>query len=299
MTKKASIDLGTNTCILLICEDKKNKLEVLHDEVSFVRLGEGISTSKILKKEAIERTKKCLNKYKDILENFGLEPKNTLCVSTAQSRNASNSSEVFSKIKDDTGFSFKTISGDIEARLSFKGAILDGMDVKKTVVIDVGGGSTEFMSYSHGSSIDMGSVRYTEMFFKNDPISDEEFWNCKSEIDEKLEEIKPWIECLKNNITLVGVGGTTHTLARIHKGNSNNIDNTILSRGDIHRIIEELKLRNNDQRMKDFNIDEGRSDVIIAGSLIIGRSLEVLGFKSITVSTRGLRYGLIKDNEFF
>jgi exopolyphosphatase/guanosine-5'-triphosphate,3'-diphosphate pyrophosphatase len=184
------------------------------------------------------------------------------------------------------------------------------------VVVDLGGGSTEFMAKgggkspgespgespgkspekSPGISIDMGSVRFTERFLKSDPVTDAEFWSCQEKIDELLTELEEWRGALRDP-ELVAVAGTATTLAAWHLGlekfDPQAINQVELTRGDLHRMVEELKWRKASERAKLPGMEAGRADVILAGAMILWRTLERLDFQSCRVSTRGLRYGVL------
>jgi exopolyphosphatase/guanosine-5'-triphosphate,3'-diphosphate pyrophosphatase len=292
MTKIASIDLGTNTCLLLALEGD----HVLHDESNVVRLGQGVDQNKKLHPEAMERTFQCLQKYAVIVRKLGIEPSQVIAVGTAQARDAENAATFFSKIKNETGFQFQVLSGDEEAKATFIGAALPGMNPEKIVVMDIGGGSTEIVQSSGGKSLNIGAVRMTERFLKSNPVTDEEFWNCEAAIDEALQEMKTQVT---TSHTFVAVAGTAVTLAMIQLGltvfDRNQIDGFVLSRGDVHRIVEELKWRSVEERQLMPGMEVKRADVILAGALIFWRVMEVLGFDRAVVSTRGLRYGVLKS----
>jgi len=291
--KRASIDLGTNTCLLLVKEDSPEL--ILHDESNVVRLGQGVDQNKKLNPEAMERTFQCLKKYATVVRTFGIEPSEVLAVGTAQARDAENAAEFFKKIENEIGFRFTVLSGDEEAQATFVGAALPGMDASKIVVMDIGGGSTEIVQSNGGKSLNIGAVRMTERFLKSDPVTDEEFWKCESAIDEALQEMKSRISSAH---TFVAVAGTAVTLAMLQLGvqefDRNKIDGFSLTRGDVHRIVEELKWRSVAERKVMLGMEPKRADVILAGALIFWRVMEVLGFHQAVISTRGLRYGVLK-----
>src|SRR5690606_6099425 len=162
---KASIDLGTNTCLLLVADydsSRKEVARVLHDQSTMVRLGQGVDRSRRLHPEAIERTRACLRGYAAKIAAFGLKPSEAICVATATARDAENGREFFAEVERETGLRFRTISGADEAKYMFIGGLLPGMDPARSAVIDIGGGSTEFRSLRGGVSLQMGSVRFTE-----------------------------------------------------------------------------------------------------------------------------------------
>jgi exopolyphosphatase/guanosine-5'-triphosphate,3'-diphosphate pyrophosphatase len=297
---KSAIDLGTNTCLLLIADWDAGRSQVgkvRSDHSTIVRLGQGVDKSRQLSPEATERTLACLRRYSEYVRQAGLDPKTTICVATSQARDAKNGAEFFAHVEKETGFKFRTISGDDEAKYSFRGGLLPGMDPSKSAVIDIGGGSTELMSAQGGVSIDLGSVRYTERFFKTDPVQDEQFWACEEDIDEAFLKQTAWRKSLAKDVQLVAVAGTATTLAAYHMNmrtfDAEAIDQITLTRGDLHRMVEELKWRSIAERKELPGIEEGRADVILAGALILWRALEKLDFKEVRVSTRGLRYGVL------
>ena len=299
---RSSIDLGTNTCLLLIVEwDPQQKAItcVLRDEATVVRLGEGVDQTRMLQVAPMERVLWCLKDYAETVQLLGGNPAETICVATSQARDAMNSAEFFDRIKNKFNFSFRTLSGDQEAHLTFLGGLLPGMDRNTSAVIDIGGGSTEIISSQGGHSVDLGSVRYTERYLKSNPVTDEEFWACQEAVDQELQVFISWRKKQLELTELVAVAGTATSLAAWHLGlmefDSNRVDATILSRGDVHRMVEELKWRTIEERRQLPCMEPMRADVLLAGAIILWRALELLDFKDCRVSSRGLRYGLILE----
>lgn len=297
---RASLDLGTNTCLMLVVRDTVST--VVSDHSTIVRLGQDVDKTGRLHADAIERALACLRDYAAKLRAAGGMPGDAVCVSTASARDASNGAEFFARVQKETGFAFKTISGDEEARLTFLGALLPGIAAERAAVIDIGGGSTELVSLAPGGgtvgkSLQLGSVRFTERFLKSDPVTDPEFWACQDEIDRMLETMRPWREGLPAGTQLVAVAGTATTLAAWQLGlerfDARRIDECVLTRGDVHRMVEELKWRTVEERRAIDSMEAKRADVILAGALILWRAMETLGFPEIRVSTRGLRYGAL------
>lgn len=299
---RSSIDLGTNTCLLLIadCEagPSGNKItRVVGDYSTIVRLGQGVDKARELHPEAIERTLKCLREYSQKVRAAGADPGDTRCIATSSARDSKNGAQFFAQVEKETGFRFRVISGDEEAQLTFLGGLLPGMEPKSSVVIDIGGGSTELISVSGGQSLDIGSVRFTERFLRSDPVTDDEFWACQDAIDQELSRMSGWRKKLAAPSCLVAVAGTATTLAAWHLGlpkfDASRIDQCILTRGDVHRMVEELKWRTVEERTLLPSLEKGRADVLLAGALILWRTLEVLEFPQCFISTRGIRYGAL------
>jgi exopolyphosphatase/guanosine-5'-triphosphate,3'-diphosphate pyrophosphatase len=301
---RSSIDLGTNTCLLLIADvEKEGGRNVIRREISdnssIVRLGEGVDQNRTLKDTAMQRTLECLKGYSEKVRQAGSNPGDTLCVATSQARDAKNGAEFFSRVEKETGFRFRVISGDEEARLTFQGALLPDLKPEASAVIDIGGGSTEIIASSGGQSVDLGSVRFTERFLKSDPVKDIEFWACQDAIDEHLELLKPWRKGLPAGTELVAVAGTATTLGawymEMPQFDSKALNTLVLTRGDIHRLVEELKWRTIEERCQLPGLEPKRADVLLAGAMILWRAMELLEFPHCRISTRGLRYGALLD----
>ena len=307
---RASIDLGTNTCLLLVKECGPGGDRVLHDESTIVRLGEGVAQSRQLNPSAMGRAKECLIRYAGIARSLGVDPGAIVAVGTAQARDAGNAVDFFDSIESETGIRFRILSGDEEARATFLGAALPGMDSRKMVVMDIGGGSTELVAIPEGTaifgeSLGIGAVKITERFLKSDPVTDSEFWAAENAIDAMLETLKPWRKELETRIStgglqFVAVAGTAVTLAMLQASalrfNPAEIDGGVLTRGDAHRLVEELKWRTVEERKIMLGMEPKRADVILAGALIFWRAMEVLDFREAFISTRGLRYGVLGEN---
>ena len=125
---KASIDLGTNTCLMLMAEVESGYVKkVLGDYARIIRLGEGVDKTRNFQPDAIERTLTCLNEYRRIISQSGISPGDVICVATSQARDAQNGGGFIARVEAELGFRFRVISGKDEARLSFMGSLLPGM----------------------------------------------------------------------------------------------------------------------------------------------------------------------------
>lgn len=300
MSLRASIDLGTNTCLLLIaeCDEKGQVLRTVSDHSTVVRLGESVDKTRELQPQAIERTLACLKKYVQICRDHGIPPEAAVCVGTSSSRDARNGKIFYAQVERETGFKFQVLSGDDEAKYTFLGGLLPGMNPECSAVIDIGGGSTEIITRSGGQSLDIGSVRFTERFLKSNPVTDDEFWACQDAIDREVETMLSWREKNSQLDTWVAVAGTSTTLAawqlELRKFDAAAIDQVRLTRGDVHRMVEELKWRTHQERAALPGVEKGREDVLLAGALILWRCMETLKIPEARISTRGLRYGVLR-----
>jgi exopolyphosphatase/guanosine-5'-triphosphate,3'-diphosphate pyrophosphatase len=301
---RASIDLGTNTCLLLVIDGDR----VLHDESRVVRLGQDVAKAGRLHPEAMERTRHCLRDYAQIASRLGVAAGSILAVATAQARDAADAQPFFNDLEQQLGLRFRILSGQEEARATFLGAAVAGSDPARIAVMDIGGGSTELVAHTgmrpirelqlEGESLPIGAVKITEKFLHSDPVTDAEFWAAEDAIDRELLKMKPWRE----GIEMVGgpeftaVAGTAVTLAMLQMGltefKASDIDGFLITRGDAHRLVEELKWRTVEERKAMPGMEPKRADVILAGALIFWRAMEVLDFPVARISTRGLRYGV-------
>ena len=295
---KASIDLGTNTCLMLIAEVESGYVKkVLGDYARIVRLGEGVDKTGYLQPGAVERTLTCLGEYKGTISAAGISPEDVICVATSQARDAENGRGFFAMVEAELGFGFRVISGKDEARLSFIGSLLPDMEVSNHAVVDIGGGSTEFVTVKDGRSVDLGSVRFTERYLKSDPITDEEFNICLNEVDGKLEELVDWRSAVPSNMQMLAVAGTATTLAswhlRLREFDAAEAEKVQLTNANLFQMVKDLKRMTVKERRDQTGIDPKRADVLLAGAMIMWRTMEKLKFQTCNISSRGLRYGVL------
>lgn len=296
---RASIDLGTNTCLVLIAEwnSAENQVTQVHyDHCEIVRLGEGVDQEGKLLPEPQARTLECLRNYKKQVEHWGVSPEDVICVATSQARDASNGEAFFESVQNETGFFFKTLSGQEEAQATFIGAMVPPLVSRDSVVIDIGGGSTEFMSEYAGQSFDMGGVRFTERYLRSDPVTESEFLECQKAIDQQVEILGKSFSRKK----LVAVAGTPTTLAQwalgIDEFQPEKIDGQVLTVSQLAQQVEELRKRTIKERTTLPGVSPKRADILLAGAMILWRACVVLGFSQCVVSTRGLRYGVLHSS---
>ena len=297
---KASIDLGTNTCLMLMAEVESGYVKkALGDYARIIRLGEGVDKTRCLQPDAIERTLTCLVEYRKIISKAGLSPGDVVCVATSQARDAENGEDFFARVEIESGFRFRVISGKDEARLSFMGSLLPGMEPSDHAVVDIGGGSTEFVTAKEDRSIDLGSVRFTERYLKSDPVIDEEFSICLNEIDSKLEELVDWRSSIPSDMQMLAVAGTATTLAswhlRLREFDAAEVEKVQLTSGHLLRMVKDLKRMTVAERRDQVGIEPKRADVLLAGAMIMWRTMEKFNFQISNISSRGLRYGVLMD----
>lgn len=287
---KAVIDIGTNSCRLFIAElENSNNQKIIKKElvkkVEIVKLGEGVNKTHNLKSEAMSRTLACLKKYKEIASSYGVE--NIKAFATSAVRDAENR-ELFLNEVSKLGIEIECISGKTEATLNFLGNSLIFKD--RMLVIDIGGGSTEFTlgkekEIEFLQSINIGAVRATEKFFSDNEYSKEKIEKCKNWIRKNIDILK----ILKNkNFNLIGVAGTATTQISVRDKmeiyDSNKVHLSILTLDQINENLALFLSKNTKERKNIIGLEEKRADVIIAGTLILQTILEELNQQKIIVS---------------
>lgn len=301
--KIASIDLGTNTALLLIAdisghEDKHEGclLHVLHDEARITRLGEKLYETHNFTSAARERVLKALLDYKKKCDDFGVEK--ILAVGTAAFRKAHNASGFVEEIHTKTGIHVQIISGDEEARLSYRSAKNDfGAQYPDLYVLDIGGGSTEIISHQGGVSFDVGAVILTESIVKHDPVTDAEFYRLQDKIDQTIQITSLFEKGKPKEISLVGLAGSVTTLSAIKQSlkewDGSKVQGSILTLKDVDDFVEQFRKTKNEERRRIVGMVKGREDTILAGTLILQKVMQKLKVNQVIVSDRGLRYGNI------
>jgi len=293
----ASIDIGTNTILLLIAKVEGEKIHPLFEMETVVRLGEGVQKNGVLLDEAMERGLQTLTQYLKWCQERGVQK--IFAAGTSALREAKNSEDFLNLVKGKLDLSIEVISGDEEARLSFLAVTKDITETKKPIlVVDVGGGSTEFILGKGNQilqwiSLPLGSVRFTEEFLHSDPVQKEE-WN---RMEKKIRGHLVSIPHSSESISMVAVGGTATTLASVEQGLEDFIAEKIH-----HFILEKETLKNQlllyqfktiDERKKIPGLPMARADVILAGGAILYLAMEELKCPSVLISCHGVRYGLL------
>ena len=306
---RASIDIGTNSCRLLIAEVEKDNENItfkkeIYKDLEIVKLGEDVNKNKFLKEEAIERTLKCLKKYREIIDKYSIEEKNIICFATSATRDANNRDYFIKKVYDETKIKINCISGEEEAYINFKGVIssFDRNFKENILVFDIGGGSTEFTlgninGIKKKISLNIGSVRITEKFFLDNGIynyCEENREKAKEWVIENLQEL----EGFKNeNFTLIGVAGTTTTQVSVREKmevyDSEKIHLSCLTSKEINDNLNLFIKNINKQEIK--GLDPKRKDVIIGGTIILKEILEYFEKDFVIVSENDNLMGAILE----
>ena len=301
MTRVAAIDCGTNSIRLLIAElDGSGGLTDLDRRLEIVRLGQGVDASGEFHPDALQRTFAVVDQYSELIKKAGVPVERVHFVATSASRDARNREVFFTGIKQRLGVLPDVISGATEARLSFIGALSRvSPEGEPVLVMDIGGGSTELITGSAAGemrsavSLDIGSVRVTERFLKQNPVANDDLARAAEHIDGLLEgsgvdfaSIGAWI----------GVAGTATTLAGVH------LELEHYDRERVHGAVIRLpaleELLHRLVRMTVYEIralpsmHPGRADVITGGALVAARVAARLNVKDLIVSESDILDGI-------
>lgn len=292
----AAIDFGTNTARLLVAVRSADGIEPVRVEREVVRLGGGFTDECGLSVEAMGRGLACLHRFSEIISGYGV--KQVRASATSAVRDAVNGREFVDTVFQETGIKLVVIDGDTEARLTLNG-VLSGLDSKSgtLVVLDVGGGSTEFTVSSHGTpvfikSMPVGVVRLTEGFH----TSNEMIERVRSVIDGLEQDLSSSGIRVSGESELVGTAGTATTIAAIKLEmvdyDYRKVNNFTVSRGDIAEIFQRLSPLDPQERLLIKGMEKGREDLIIAGLIIMMSVMDRFGFNRLKVSDFGLLEGL-------
>lgn len=295
----SSIDIGTNTVLLLVADiDERGVITPVAYEQRIPRLGKDVDAERRIGQPAFARVAEVLREYQEISRRLGVD--RIVAVGTSAVREATNRAEFLDFIKKQTGISIEVISGEEEARLTYFGAA-SGLDstLKRIAVIDVGGGSTEITvggrtMVDRNVSLDVGSVRITERYFKHDPPQHAEVSAATKFIHDALRSVNP---SQFSGTTLVGVAGTATTLAALDQGLKDfdraKVTGYKLSVERVERLFDQLHKLNASQIRALSNVTEGRADILTAGALILLEFMKTVAAEELVVSERGVRYGVV------
>jgi exopolyphosphatase / guanosine-5'-triphosphate,3'-diphosphate pyrophosphatase len=296
----AAIDVGTNTVLLLVAERRGSALVPVLERAEITRLGRGVDRSGRLDPAAIRETVAALEDY--AASARGLGAKVLACVATSAARDAANGAEFFEAARDRAGLSLEIISGDEEARLVYASAFRDFGAGGALAVLDVGGGSTEFIvgegpAPRARTSLQVGAVRLTERHVATDPIAPDEWQAVRAAARAALAPLSALAPGA--GARLVGVAGTVTTLCAVAQAlpayDAERVHGAVLERSHIEALLARLAALPVAARAPLPGMEPKRADVILAGGAVVAEAMAIAGFDRLTVSDRGVRWGLLYD----
>lgn len=284
----AVIDIGTNSTRMLIFRTDQENLVRVNKSVRYTRMGQDVDRTGKLHPDAQKRNLEALEEYQNIAEDYDV--KEFYVFGTSAMRDAENTQEFLTMVKEKLGLDIKVISGENEAELGFIGVSQSFNE--KLLVFDIGGGSTEFISGENNQlekmiSINLGCVRATEKYLFSDPPTVQELERLNEDIyAELVEKVRNFIP--QRPYKLIGIGGTATSLSTIQQGlkiyNSEKVHKSIITRDELEAIIKNLSFKTITERQNIAGLEAKRADIILAGALILLNIFKVTGEKSFTVS---------------
>lgn len=302
--KIGTIDIGTNSMRLLIADYNNNKIENRKKYINTTRIGQGVDKDGYITKEAMERNLKALKEFSDKCKEEKCHK--VYCMGTSALRDSKNGQEFVNKAKQLTGIDVKIICGEEESNLGFMG-VLEGTNSDKKddiLVIDIGGGSTEFIvgneeGIKFCKSENVGALRMTEKFINTDPVSDEDFNAMTKFIEETVLSTIDKINTM-NISKLVGIGGTITSLSAMNQQlevySMEKIHNSVVTKKDLEKILQNLKMMTLNDKKTLKGLQPKRADIITAGVEILNIVMEKLEFEEIMISEYDNLEGLICQN---
>lgn len=299
MTKFASIDIGSNTLLLLIADDASGELVSVVDECEFGRLGQGMADASSLHPEAIERSLAIAKRFRAKLDEH--ETLRVGCVATQAIREADNRDDFVKPAEALLGTKIEVIAGQREAGLVARAVSSSFPELcqNETVVVDVGGGSTEFIHIKDGEvvflkSLPIGAVRLRERYLHSDPPTQHETRSLLAGIDEELEKLD-----LPKGIPVIGSAGTATSIAslklKLGEYQADRVHGLRLSPSEVANTLAALLEATLQKRKSMRGLEPQRADVIAAGVAIYSRVLEKLNATEFVVCDRGVRWGLLYE----
>jgi exopolyphosphatase / guanosine-5'-triphosphate,3'-diphosphate pyrophosphatase len=305
MSTLGAVDIGTNSVRLLVAEvdgsGRDAKLRTLDRRMRITRLGQGVDRTRALAPDAIARTVDVLREYRTVLDEHQVD--GVRATATSAARDASNRDEFFTAALDALGVTPELLSGEEEASLAFLGATADLDAPAPYLVVDIGGGSTEFVLGSDAPtglvSLDIGCVRITEQFLTSDPPAPEEVANAVASVRDLVAEVPRVIPGALEAATLVGLAGTITTVAAIEQGlaeyDPERVHHFHLTRAAAEDVFRTLATENAAQRAHNPGLEPGRVDIIVGGVIVLVSILRVLGFDEVLVSEADILDGLVRS----
>ena len=297
MSRVAAIDLGTNSTRLLVADIEDGRISEVERETRITRLGEGVDERRRLLPVPIARVRNVLSEFRRTIETLAAE--RALAVATSAMRDAENGEAFLGEIEWSYGFATRLLSGHDEAMMMFRGVTSERDVEQGTVIIDVGGGSTELVAGGPDGvrwhdSLDIGSVRLTERFLGSDPPASEELDACATAVRALLAERVP-DAIRKDTRAAVGVAGTITSLAALALGleeyDRDRVHGFELGADALQEQLERLASVPVEERKQIRPLDPERAPVIVGGALIARETLSFFGLEVLEISERDILDG--------
>ncbi|MGL4796447.1 MAG: Ppx/GppA phosphatase family protein [Paraclostridium sp.] len=297
--KIGAIDIGTNSMRLLVAEYIDGKLTNREKFVNTTRIGQDVDSEGYISKDAIERNIKALKEFSQLAITKGCE--HIYCIGTSALRDSKNGTDFIRIAKEETKVDVEIITGEEESHLGFIGVLQGLDDTDNILVIDIGGGSTEFIlgdssGIKYAKSENIGALRMTEKFLRQDPICESEFLKMSNFIEESIKETINTLK-EKNIREIVGIGGTITSVSAINQElevySMEKIHGSEVSEKELDNILQNLKNMTLNDKKSIKGLQAKRADIITAGVKILNIIMKNLEKQNIVVSEYDNLEGLI------
>jgi exopolyphosphatase / guanosine-5'-triphosphate,3'-diphosphate pyrophosphatase len=283
--RTAVIDIGTNSTRLLVADVEDGQVVDVERRSIVTSLGQGVDATGRLAQEAMDRVTAAVADYRGVIDELGAD--RVIAVATSAMRDSENGPDFRRFLQERFDVDACTISGDEEARLTFLGATAGRRDDSETVVIDIGGGSTEYVLGRAGEepsfhvSTQMGSVRHTERFLRGDPPPRAELEQLAADVHRTAPEMAPE--------HAIAVAGTATSIASID--GATELHGYVMRLSACERIAQMLAGLTVDERRNVDGLNPARAPTIVAGAVILTESLRAFGLEEVEVSDRDILHG--------
>lgn len=303
----AAIDIGTNSIhIIVVKVNGDGNFEIIDKEKEVIRLGEGSGSEiKHILPDAMARGLSALKRFKIIADSHNATIR---ALATSALREVHNRMEIINRIKSDTGIDIEVISGYEEARLIYLG-VLKAVPIynKKSLIIDIGGGSTEFLLGLKGIPLDsislkLGAVRLTQKFFPDGTLTDKAIKECKKWVELEVFQVASLLKkegykvCVGSSGTIMTAGLLIYARRKKTLNNTQVLNNFEFTKEELDLVTEEiLSKKTVEKRKKIYALDDKRADIIPAGIIILKTIFDLLELDRMIISAYALREGIVVD----
>ena len=308
MTRCAAIDLGTNSTRLLVADVEipagggpaDATVVTIERLMRITRLGEGVDANRRLAPQAIERVAVVLREYREVIDRLGAT--RVRATATSAARDAQNRDEFIDAVRDALGVAPDIIPGEEEAALSFLGATA-GLDAPAPfLVVDIGGGSTEFVigtTQPEGLvSIDVGCVRNTETYLHSDPPTPDELSDAVVAMRDHMIDVARVVPGVREAATLVGLAGTVAAVAAVEQGlpeyDRDRIHGHRISKRAAEQVFRDLATESLADRRLEPGLEPERAEVIVGGCIVLVSVLRTFGYDEVLVSESDILDGVVR-----
>jgi len=298
----AAIDVGTNSVRLLVAEPAGagRAFTTVERLMRITRLGQGVGATGQLAPDAVARTIDVLREYRSVMDGLGVAPGRVRITATSAARDASNRDDFFGPAEAVVGAPVELLGGEEEGQLSFDGATAElDPSLAPFLVVDIGGGSTEFSVAEGSMSVDVGCVRLSELYLDHDPPLPEELHACITVTAEHVKDVVRELPAVADARTFVGLAGTVTTAAAVELGlqtyDRDAIHGFVLTRAAAEDVFRTLATEARADRVHNPGLEEARADVIVGGMCVLVAIMRELGLDECLVSEADILDGLVRS----